>query len=548
MLPNDYTLVNPSDFTIKIALGKKPGSAFIAPFIAVSGGVRAFFPPCPDSLNPNKLNQTDVYDAGGSQFVGPDYWMEMTETFCTWALGIMLNAMRVQTNIAVCDGVIAPLGAQTDQSWAAATCARPVAMENLSTWQLFARLPNDLNDFTDDCLAGIDQNSPGSSLRCHFGASHTGAGFDAVSHSAGAARILIAINALARLARCCPVGTAGLDALSVSFLPSLSADGHVTHWAALLAAIKGEAASGAEYVAVQALFIRIVSAIVDRFSFPSTARSVPFKLSLDLAQDGSGLNDAELAVENTGSDYAESEWIPGSVEESYDNSYLSRFKSSGVFMSSAFTPMTTEMDRYYLSMSLWPIPLDSRLSIDDVPFHKWYHPDGGTRWGWATLIERIERSPIIPILPITVDYDYLRFQASADIQPLATQIAETAQETRAVITEATSQITRDLLQEIGGTEEGLSKLIGDLSARQETGLGILGAVGLVTMRKLMSPKRFAQMIEHLSSLEYQPVRPLRYDEDVTAGEPGPLGPFFDAFDKFGRIRSTLIKGVKHDHK
>lgn len=600
MLPNDRSLVNPTDFTIKIALGKPTGSTWVQPFIAASGGVRAFFPPCPDPLNPDLLNRRDVTDIGGNQFEGPDYWMQMTDNFCVWALGILFNAMHIQTNISVCDGRIVPVGAQSAQAWSSATLFRQLTPDWPNPWQIYVRMPNDLNDFTDDCIAGVnvqDLSTSESYLTCDFSARDSGAGFCAEGHEAGAARLLVAINALARLARCCPVGMAGMDALSVSFVPHLGRDaqaGHVYHWSPLLSCVKGDYAGRIEYVAPQALFIRIVSAIIGRFAFPSTERSMPFTMRLDLAQDGSALHDVEVAVENWSPDGTlpyptrpSAEWVTGTIAESCDDSYLERFRSNGLFMPSLFAPMTTE-SLSYRCFTLWPVPLASDVSEDHVPFHQWYRSDGPGGPGWAAILNCIENSCITALLPAAINFDYVRFHTSVpapsvDLDPVLNAISQALSDVSGVIGQQTTDINAHvdsqvsaaqlaIQDQLSSTAGGINATTGSAAAsihqdiagrtgeilaaiadipegehtidtlreaisRQQADGGVITAVCLAILRKLLSPKRFQQVIERLSNLEYKPVRTLRPGEDVTAGETGPLSPYFELFDKFGRPRS-----------
>lgn len=596
MLPNNHTIVNPTNFTIKIALGKPTGSEYVQPFIAASGGVRAFLPPAPDPLNPGQINQRDVTDIGGNLFEGPDYWMQMTDNFCVWALGILFNAMHIQTNIAVCDGAIAPIGAQSPQAWSAATLARQAVLDGPAPWQVYVRMPNEVNDFTDDCIAGVDLNTPGSYFTCDFSARDSGAGFCATGHEAGAARLLVAINALARLARCCPVGTAGMDALSVSFAPQLGHDaqsGHVYHWSPLLTCVKGEYAGVVEYVDPQALFIRVVSAIIGRFAFPSTERSMPFTMKLDLAQDGSALDGVEVAVANWLPDGTlpypadpAAEWVAGTVAESCDNSYLSRFKSNGLFMPSLLAPMTAQT-LSYKCFNLWPVPLAADVSDDNTPFHKWYHPNGTGGPGWTAVLNCIENSPITALLPSVVDFDYVRFHTSVptptvDFDPVLAAISQGVSDVSSVIHQQTTSVNAHVDDRLSSTQaaidDHLSSAAGGINAttgsaaasvhtdlanrageiltaianipegertmdtlreaisRQQADVGVVAAVCLAILRKQLSPKRFHQVIEQLSNLEYKPVRALRPGEDVTAGETGPLSPYFELFDKFGRPR------------
>lgn len=616
------TAFDPRDTYLGIALAKVAGDANYRLFVAAHGSKVIDRQPYPDPFDPTKktLNTRDraAYEPGDTAWGGPDVWFEATDEFIVWFLSGIFSQMRIPTNAFMNDHTNYPLD-DGQNRWINPEY-NDFVQNPQTNWKLFPVWGDDINDSSTRISGSDGPNYTDVTLTCR-GNSYAG-----LDRSTGGLKLMAVFCNLLKLARCCHCDCFGFKALSIAFKPTVVGV-HATYQIEVAYDQHGSRAT--ETVAPKVLFVRILDALLGRYKYSATMRSIPYACGLKFDFAGDELAGAYAAIKGTDpTDYKA--WLDSTIEHSMDTSYLTRLQSGGLFIPPIAYTDGQNNTQYSNPWMLTPVPRTNGAAVTLAGFHHWWAALGASSVQgsvWARIITCIERSVVSAILPAIIDYDYIRFHVDVDVptptvdlDPVLNAISQAItdintntgsqcnvvrsnladdissqtaainshtdsqlstvqaainanvdEEVRAVATSVTTQSqviqdhvtstagninastgaaaasihqgmaakTGEILAAIAAIPEGESTAakLNEIISRQQADTGVVTAVCLAALRKLLSPKRFNQVINQLSNIEYRTVRSLRPREDVTAGETGPLSPYLDIFDKFGRPRS-----------
>lgn len=609
MYPASDTALDPRDTVLGLALAKVQGDSDYRLFVSAQGTKIVDRQPYPDLLDPTgkTINQNDRGSVGGTAWADTPTWFEATDEFIVWFLAGVFSQMRIPTNAFLNDHINAPLGGGMN-SWVNPEYNN-FAQNPQTSWKLFPVLSDAINDSNVGMQGSDGPNYIDVSLSC---IANNYAGLD---RGPGGHRLVAVLCNLLKLARCCHFDAPEFTGLSIAFKPTVVGV-HATFEVELAYDRSGQRAR--ETVTPRVLFVRILDALLGRYRYPETFRSIPYCCRLRFDYALNEIVGQQAAVRGTDPNDHRA-WVDSSITESMDTTYLTRLVSGGIFMPPIGYTDGQNSTQTSNPWMLVPVPRANGTAPSSAGFHAWWAALNASSVAgsvWAQVIASIERSLVAAVLPAIVDYDYIRFHVdldvptpSVDLDPVLDAISQAVSDVTGAITQQTadvnaftdskgdgvrSSLTADIasqttainshtdsqvasqsqaLQEhitstAGGTNaavgaaaasihQGMASKTGEILAaisaipegentaaklneiisRQQADTGVVTAVCLAALRKLLSPKRFNQVIEQLSSIEYRPVRVLRPGEDVTAGETGPLSPYLEIFDKFGRPRA-----------
>lgn len=136
-----------------------------------------------------------------------------------------------------------------------------------------------------------------------------------------------------------------------------------------------------------------------------------------------------------------------------------------------------------------------------------------------------------------VDYDRIQSMITASTSSVNSHSDELA---TSLVTQLEAISTA--IGEIDYADEltDITKRLADIASRNQTDIGVVGAVVLAAARRMMSPKRFNEIMDSLSKVKYPTITALTDDTEAGEGETGPLATYFKLFDPYGRINKENL--------